>query len=175
MVNIIEKKPTLGFSEAVKTASGKLTQFNGRARRSELWWFYLLCMIVNLVIELLPLGYMMQSIIGILVLVFLSAVTVRRLHDRGQSGWWVFVSILTYVIAAGWLQSSGLYEELSTINPDPEKIAAAMQKPFFLITSLVNIVSNIIILIFCLCDGKPETNKYGQSPKYVIEDTETAM
>ena len=35
-------KPQMNFVEAVKTCLSKYATFNGRARRSEFWWFYLL-------------------------------------------------------------------------------------------------------------------------------------
>ncbi len=35
-------KPTLSFVDAVKACFSKYADFNGRARRSEFWWFYLL-------------------------------------------------------------------------------------------------------------------------------------
>lgn len=43
--NVIDMKPTLNFVEAIKACFAKYATFSGRARRSEFWWFYLLCMI----------------------------------------------------------------------------------------------------------------------------------
>ena len=36
----IKKLPSMGFGESVKTVLTNLTNFKGRARRSELWWYW---------------------------------------------------------------------------------------------------------------------------------------
>lgn len=43
----IKKLPSLDFGESVKKVLNNLTNFNGRARRSELWWYYLLYFIAT--------------------------------------------------------------------------------------------------------------------------------
>ena len=80
--------------------------FNGRARRKEYWMFSLF----NLIFALLSLiiGYM-GGIGEILYSIYLLgtslpswAVTVRRLHDVGKSGWMVLISLIP-VIGPIWL------------------------------------------------------------------------
>ncbi|MBR2249469.1 MAG: DUF805 domain-containing protein [Prevotella sp.] len=39
--------PMMKFGDAVKVCFSKYANFNGRARRSEFWWFYLCLSIVN--------------------------------------------------------------------------------------------------------------------------------
>ena len=46
-------KPQMNFVEAVKTCLSKYATFNGRARRSEFWWFYLLTCIPGFLMSLL--------------------------------------------------------------------------------------------------------------------------
>ena len=43
---------------------------------------------------------------------------------------------------------------------------------FALLLYLVNGALGIVIFVFTLLDSKPEANKYGESPKYVVEQTE---
>ena len=44
---------------------------------------------------------------------------------------------------------------------------------FALLLYLVNGAAlGIVIFVFTLLDSKPEANKYGESPKYVVEQTE---
>lgn len=81
--------------------------FNGRARRSEYWYFVLFNFIVSILI-----GFTFGVIAGILdmpALVYLAylwslavfipslAVSVRRLHDIGRSGWWLLLSLIPLV------------------------------------------------------------------------------
>ena len=37
---------------------------------------------------------------------------------------------------------------------------------------LINIALGITILVFLLQDSQPDANKYGESPKYVLQNTE---
>lgn len=86
--------------------------FNGRARRMEYWMFALfnviflivamvLDNIIGTTIEDLPYGAF-YIIYMLAVLVPGIAVTVRRLHDVGKSGWMYFI-VLIPLIGAIWL------------------------------------------------------------------------
>ena len=91
--------------------------FKGRARRSEFWFFALFSMIFgilamvidNLFGTTVQMGYGFSLPYGYIYLlynlaVFISslAVTARRLHDVGKSGWMYFI-ILIPIIGAIWL------------------------------------------------------------------------
>jgi len=80
--------------------------FDGRARRAEYWWFTLILAIAAGVLALLTglLGAVNEAfaVIGVILLgvLFLAtivpsiAVTVRRLHDTGRSGWWYLLTLV---------------------------------------------------------------------------------
>lgn len=91
----------------------KYADFKGRARRAEFWQFALLvwgveivamtvlaatggenggipAMAVALVFALVMLGLLVPSV----------AVAVRRLHDTGMSGWWLFIGFVPLLGAA---------------------------------------------------------------------------
>ena len=135
----------MGFVEAVRTCFQKYATFDGRATRSEFWWFYLFLTLVTLVV-FMP-GYILMlvgaattarndtpgaafwlgvvlMIIGSLVILALYvpflAVGCRRLHDRGQSGWLQ----LLLLVPCG----------------------------------------NIVLLIFWVLEGTPGDNAYGPKP-----------
>ena len=74
--------------------------FDGRARRSEYWYFVLLNTIfVFLALLINPVLY---GLYALLVLLPGLAVSVRRLHDVGKSGAWLFIS-LAPIIGGIWL------------------------------------------------------------------------
>ena len=89
------------------------TDFKGRARRTEYWMFTLVNVIISLSLVMID-GKMGVSIFddiayGYLTLfyslaVFIPglAVTVRRLHDIGKSGWWYLVGLIP-LIGGIWL------------------------------------------------------------------------
>ena len=95
----------------------------GRASREEFWWFTLflfgMYFLINVVflVGLVVVGVVVESALGDVGAVFpfyrvaslglilvtallLLAVTTRRLHDTGRSGWWMLVILVPFV---GWV------------------------------------------------------------------------
>lgn len=130
----------MSFGEAVKTCFSKYATFDGRATRSEFWWFYLFIVLVNLVVYIPVLligiaaangnsgvlgaiGVLLWIVWGIVVLALIIpqlAVGCRRLHDRGQSGW---LQLLLFVPCG-----------------------------------------NIVLIVFWVMEGTPGDNAYGPKP-----------
>jgi uncharacterized membrane protein YhaH (DUF805 family) len=87
-------------------------EFNGRARRTEFWMFALFnllfgigAMILDNVLGLTfgMLGYgAFYVLYSLAVLIPGLAVSVRRLHDIGKSGWMILVALIP-IIGAIWL------------------------------------------------------------------------
>ena len=81
--------------------------FNGRARRKELWgfvlflWLFYMCgSIIGAIIDGIIGVPFFTAIICISSLGFIVpgiAVAVRRLHDIGKSGYWYFISLIPFV------------------------------------------------------------------------------
>ena len=99
----------MAFAEAVRTSWQKYGDFDGRAKRSEFWWWTLFVTIVNLAASaLLTLMIVVFQervfIVWASVLVFMIvvlglilpsiAVSVRRLHDRDLKGWWYLLGFV---------------------------------------------------------------------------------
>ena len=97
------------FVEAIKTVFTKYATFEGRARRSEYWWFILAYVIVSGILSGLATAFAgtagqtiitsISGLVGLACLVPNIAVTTRRLHDTGKSGWWQLLSIT----CIGWI------------------------------------------------------------------------
>ena len=167
----IKRLPSMTIGESVKKVLSNLFNFKGRARRSELWMYWLFYFLVSMVLMFIVKPWPVVSfIVYTLLHLSLWSVTVRRLHDRGHSGWWVTIAILLSTFLQAYYLDMGYYEIIETINPDPEAAMAIMMDPIFNIGLLVSFFVNISILIFCVLDSKPEPNKYGLSPKYVAEE-----
>jgi uncharacterized membrane protein YhaH (DUF805 family) len=86
----------------------RATDFSGRSRRKEYWYFQLFNAIVMIFLGLfavafsdqgkpamIPFGLM--SVYGLVLFVPSLAVTVRRLHDIGRSGWWYFIAFVPLI------------------------------------------------------------------------------
>ncbi|WP_062205027.1 DUF805 domain-containing protein [Demequina salsinemoris] len=150
----------MSFGEAISTCFRKYTDFSGRARRAEYWWFYLFIQLVSIPVSIVVTILAMVSLAPVIAsaeadgtipesafeeiswgpiviagavliamwLVFFLptlAVTIRRLHDTGRSGWWV---LLAYI-------------------------------------PVVNYVGSIVVFVFTLLDSEAGTNVYGPNPK----------
>ena len=167
----IKKLPSMGFGESVKSVLANLTNFKGRARRSELWWYFMLYVIITVIVYMaVGSSTLVQNIISILLQLTIWSVTVRRLHDRGHGGWWVTLAILLSIFSIVYMWQIGYYEMMSTVNPDMEEVTKTLSNPVVRTVGLASFVVNICIFVFCVLDGKPETNKYGPSPKYIPTD-----
>ncbi len=136
----------MSFTQSVRTCFNKFATFDGRATRSEFWWFYLFTILVGFVgyVPLLVLGaigaatsgdggavagvftlltvvfWIVWLIVVIALFIPLLAVGCRRLHDRGQSGWLQ----LLLLVPCG----------------------------------------NIVLIIFWILEGTPGDNMYGPKP-----------
>jgi uncharacterized membrane protein YhaH (DUF805 family) len=97
----------MNLSESVRTVlKEKYADFNGRASRSEYWWFYLAMflygLVVGVVAAMLGIGGEDGPDVAILVallpfLIPIYAAGARRLHDTGLSGWWQLVGFVPVV------------------------------------------------------------------------------
>lgn len=94
------------------TVLKKYAVFSGRARRKEYWMFFLFNMIFAIVAIILDnvlgtaiegMGYGLFYILyGLAVLIPGLAVSVRRLHDVGKSGWILLIALIP-IIGVIWL------------------------------------------------------------------------
>lgn len=120
----------MGFMDAVRTCLSKFIDINGRARRSEYWWFFLFNVLVQIVATVFDsaLGMGGPQSVGLLaplasLALLLPAITasVRRLHDRDMSGWWmliVFFPILGFIALIVIFVMKGTEGE-NRFGPDP--------------------------------------------------------
>lgn len=114
----------MGLTDAVKSCLRQYATFTGRARRAEYWFFTLAYGIVfaalyavmivalvaggalstatdssaagaggGIVVTLLSL---LMGVIGLALFLPSLAVTVRRLHDTGRSGWWYLLCLVPF-------------------------------------------------------------------------------
>ena len=84
--------------------------FTGRARRREFWMFTLVNAIIQTILSVImnifaSMGvaagvyfvYALLALYGLAVLVPSLAVAVRRMHDLGKGGGWIFISLIPIV------------------------------------------------------------------------------
>jgi len=104
----------MGFGEAVSSGFKNLTNFSGRASRSEFWWYALVSFIIYIVLVVI-----LQNVLGsqgtaiiisqLIFALLLIAAGARRLHDTGKSGWlellWLIPCVGPIILIIFWAQA----------------------------------------------------------------------
>lgn len=84
----------MNFMESVNTCFRKFTDFNGRASRSEFWWFMLFIVIANILLTFIP---FIGLLVSIALLVPCLSAGSRRLHDINKPGWMTFIGLIPLI------------------------------------------------------------------------------
>lgn len=100
----------MNFGQAISSVFRNYANFNGRARRSEYWYFYLLNFIVCMGLSVFACINLLIWAVFLLmwdfaILVPTIAVTVRRLHDTGRSGVYYlfnFIPVVGFILLIVW-------------------------------------------------------------------------
>ncbi|MGR3363884.1 MAG: DUF805 domain-containing protein [Maritimibacter harenae] len=108
----------------------KYVEFNGRARRSEFWWFILFVVIVSAILSLIDTALFegvlqdigpLSAIFSLITIIPSIAVTARRLHDIGRSGWWqllFLIPLIGFIVIVYWAAQKGT-DGPNEYGPDP--------------------------------------------------------
>ena len=137
----------------IGTIKDRYAQFDGRASRSEFWYYVLFYAIGSILIGIVDgflgtqyvyvigsaapdatgiaavattqsIGYL-SAIYSLGLLIPSIAVSIRRLHDTGRSGWWFLLGVIP----------------------------------------VVNLIGIFVLLFFYVQDSQPGENEYGPNPK----------
>jgi len=88
------------------TVLKNFADFDGRARRSEYWYFFLVNVLVSISFNVIGMALGGATFIGLLSMLFTLAVlipsiavAVRRMHDVGKSGWYALIPVYNLVLA----------------------------------------------------------------------------
>lgn len=155
------------FAQSVRSALSKYATFAGRARRSEFWWFYLFTVLVSVVTSIIDLALstvvyevgIVGTLAGLALLLPSLAVTARRLHDTGRSGWWILLPavplVATVVLAVLTLSATA-------VTDGAEAATLAM---LMFVGLLIAVAASIVLIVFLCLDSNPGPNAYGPPPK----------
>lgn len=172
----------MSFGEAIKACFQKYATFSGRARRSEYWYFYLFTFLVSFVLNCIPLFGFLSSIWWLAQIIPSLAVTVRRFHDIGKSGWnYLFIAIpellfFGYIFSFMFFAIKDLIAagiDLTNFPGNTEEIGRIIGNSLvengslvtFGIYFLILVVSIILWLVWMARDSQPGENKWGPNPK----------
>jgi uncharacterized membrane protein YhaH (DUF805 family) len=120
----------MSFMEAVKAVLTNYVGFSGRARRSEYWWFLLFNLIVSVVVGILATLIkfpLLSTLVSLGLLLPGVAVSIRRMHDIGKSGWVLLLGLIPLVgavILIIWAVKDSQPGQ-NEYGPNPKGISAA--------------------------------------------------
>lgn len=121
----------MSFTDAVASALRQYATFSGRARRSEYWWFALFHVaavfagsMVDAMLGVSPETGLFGTLALLALILPNLAVTARRLHDTGRSGWWMLIA---FVPLAGGIAM--LVFTLSDSTPGPNQYGPSPKYP----------------------------------------------
>jgi uncharacterized membrane protein YhaH (DUF805 family) len=159
------------FTQAVSSVLSNYVTFAGRARRAEYWWFYLFTLLVGLATAVIDavLNTAFNNEIGIVgtltslgLLLPTMAVTARRLHDTGRTGWWMLLPVVplfaTILVAAATAF-------VTLFSTDTDGGLAIGMSVLLVACVLATLAAAVTLLVFLCLDSNPGPNKFGPSPK----------
>ena len=146
--------PMVNFGTAIQLGFQRYFDFSGRSTRAELWWWSLF---TNLV-QLIPL---IGGVIALAALIPSIAVTSRRLHDIGKTGWWQLLFWIISIIA--W--SASISFLFLGLYASEEGDSSGF---LFLLSGVALVVAIAVIAIaikWFVRKGDEGPNKYGPDPR----------
>lgn len=148
----------MDFISAIKTCFTKYAIFQGRAVRSEFWWWFLFGLLLNT--TLWAISRPLQIVGGAALFLPGLAVSTRRLHDLDRSGWFLALPAPFWVIAfillglGAGLQAFSLASRGSAVGV---MVAAG-------IFGVIGLGAYMLLLIWFCQKGTPGPNRYGDAP-----------
>ena len=170
------------FSEAVKTVIRKTFVIQGRASRSEYWYWRLFMFLfypafvcfVSIIMTSISkdngsLAFLFGIIFGaifsipfylLLTLIPITTVGIRRMHDIGKSGWWCLFDFIPRAFAL----LSGLIFFSIIMGIKIDGILNIMSPKTIINSTYLMYASHVVFWILCLFESQPNENQYGENP-----------
>ena len=150
--------------------------FNGRARRSEFWYWQLFNLLISIGLYLIihaikgvtgvNLGFL-NSVYSLAVLIPNLAVSARRLHDTNRSGWWQLLtfatSLITTVLGVIFIYPLFIYgmnEQAFSICMEQKGLLV-----FLFISIIFHLAAVILLLVWYCTNSQQGVNRFGSNPK----------
>lgn len=125
----MDKVLNLPFVNAWLKMLANFSDFKGRSSRADYWWAVVGNIIISIVLGLIgsllgSFGSVLVTLISLVLAVPGIALTVRRLHDIGKSGWFVLIFLVPLVgviLLIVWLAKVG-DEDDNQYGPNPKYV-----------------------------------------------------
>ena len=142
------------FGEAVRSGFNNLSNFEGRATRSEFWWFWVAIAVPAIFLNVIFLGII--PLLGWLISLAATGITisaaVRRLHDSGRPGMWM----------VPFFAVTSLITLLALIALFSEAWVLALLVSY--LGGFIQFVVGLLVLYFLVQPSDAGPNRYGPEP-----------
>ena len=187
------------FSQAIRTCLRRYADFKGRATRAEFWWWWWLgcglvagmmnllqaALIASVAFEWWPgdwgfglwalLAFAVAQVGRIVTLALILpslAVTSRRLHDTGRSGWWQLLwwspASITLVLGAAlflFYGPFGLPGQEDNFSRQAASWVLRALVPAFIALAVVAAATFVLAVTWLSRQGQPVPNRFGPDPR----------
>ena len=186
------------FSQAIKTCLRRYVDFTGRATRAEFWWWCLGCGMVAGMMYLLQAALIASAafewwpenwgfgpwallafavaqigrIVNIAMILPSLAVTSRRLHDIGRSGWWQLIwwptaslALVLGVVLFLFYGPFGLMGLEDSFSRDAAPWVLHTLISAFIALAVVGAATFILVVTWLSRQGQPLPNRFGPDPR----------
>ena len=172
MILAAAPQAAVGVTSSTGAASGDaidwrtlFISFDGRIRRTHFGIAWLILFAAGFIAGWLP---FIGGLISLVLIWPNTAITVKRLHDMGQTGWlavipWV-ISILGFIVGGSLIGFSVLLNLQGLETEDPAAILAVLG-PIFGVFGLVFLACLGFFLWVLLTPSQPGSNRFGSNPK----------
>jgi len=163
----------LSFSDAIRNVLRQYATFRGRASRPEFWWWYLATAMANVAFTALDqvtngsiaVGFL-EAVAAFSLLLPTLAVSVRRLHDSGLSGWWMLAPSGVAVLGAVTF-FAGAAAVIAPVFLEGTPDTSGLGVILFAAGSLLLLSSAVVSLVLMVRPSTPGSNRFGPSTVWV--------
>ena len=139
----------MNLLDSIKICFQKYVVFNGRAKRTEFWFFLLFSFLGAICLSILDMAIFPRNEVGVLSLIFTVltflpyiSVTCRRLHDTNRSGWWQGLPYAVMLLAG---------------------VLTIISETLLIIGIVAGIGTGIMIIVWLATIGDSAKNRFGPS------------
>ena len=176
-IMVLANDPAAAFGQAASSSyvardtgggydfQSAMLSFNGRLRRQHFWISWLILLGASVVLGWIPI---IGTVISIALIWPNVAISVKRLHDMGKTGWFVVIPWVATIIGFFMIVSAvglAIFTNPQAFeNEDPEAMLAmfgSMMGGF----AIMGLVGLAFLLWIGITDSQRGDNKFGPNPK----------
>ena len=173
-VSVGAELPMVGFGEAISRGFRNYATFSGRSTRAESWWWALFTYLTSIILVVVDTATgtigmfgdsgLLGQLFEVAILVPTLALGARRLHDINRTGWWLFLVLGFFPMAA----IGGGILLVSFFLLDNLLILTVLGFTMVIGFGILGIIGIIVLIVWAIKRGDKGPNKYGPDPRQDI-------